>query len=324
MNNTLNSAISPAVSNTVDMMQINFNPTTMMALKVVLALVMLGVALDIHVDDLKKLFHNPRPLIAGLIGQFLLLPAFTFVIVSIFKPQASIAMGMILVAACPGGNLSALFTMLARGNTALSVSLTFMATMLAMVMTPFNITFWGSMYGPGQKLVQKVALNPMEIVYTVVLVLGIPLVVGLIIRARHERWANRLQKILKNFSFVVLFALIGGAFLANFDNFIKYIHVVAGIVFVHNLVALLSGYSIARLFKTSLKDRKAITIEVGIQNSGLGLALAFEFFQGIGGVTMICAWWGIWHIIAGSTTAFLFQKFQNSSKSSQKLNTQLN
>lgn len=305
----MNDSLNITLKNSVDMMQINFNPTTMLALKFVLALVMLGVALDIRIDDLKKLFKNPRSLIAGLIGQFLLLPAFTFVIVAFFKPEASIAMGMILVAACPGGNLSALFTMLARGNTALSVSLTFMATMLAMVMTPLNITFWGSMYEPAQKLVQQVALNPIEIVYTVVLVLGLPLVLGLIIRARHERWANQLQKILKNFSFVFLFVLIGGAFLANLENFLKYIHLVAGIVFVHNLVALLSGYLIAKIFKTPAKDRKAITIEVGIQNSGLGLALAFEFFQGIGGVTLICAWWGIWHIISGSATAFLFQKF---------------
>lgn len=296
------------MNNSVDMMQINFNPTSMMALKVILALVMLGVALDISIEDLKKLFKNPRALFAGLIGQFILLPAFTFIIVLIFRPQASIAMGMMLVAACPGGNLSALFTMLARGNTALSVSMTFMATLLAMVMTPFNITFWGSLYEPSQRLVQKVALNPMEVVYTVVFVLGVPLILGLIIRARYERWANILQKSLKNFSFVFLFALIGGAFLANFDNFIKYISVVAGIVFVHNLVALLSGYTIATLFKTEHRDRKAITIEVGIQNSGLGLALAFEFFQGIGGVTMICAWWGVWHIIAGSLTAIAFQK----------------
>jgi BASS family bile acid:Na+ symporter len=298
----------------VDMLQLNFNPTAMVVLKFALALVMLGVALDIRMEDLKRILANPKPVIAGLLGQFLLLPAMTYVLVTIFEPSASIAMGMMLVAACPGGNLSALFTMLSRGNTALSVSLTFVATVLALVMTPFNITFWGKMYPPSRELVQKVALDPIEVVITVIFVLGIPLLAGLIIRARNEKWANKLQKLLKNFSFVFLLVLIGGAFAANFKNFLTYIPVVMGIVFVHNLIALLSGFSIASLLRTEGRDRRAITIEVGIQNSGLGLALAFEFFKGIGGVTLICAWWGVWHVVAGSVVTLIFSTIHKRQK----------
>lgn len=292
----------------VDTMQINFNDSNMIILKVILALVMLGVSLDIRKEDLQEIPKHPRSVMAGVIGQFFLLPAFTFLLVYFFKPIPSIGLGMILVAACPGGNLSNLFTMFARGNTALSVSLTFLATIGALVMTPFNITFWGSMYGPTAQLVKQVALDPKEVMMTVIFVLGVPLMLGLIIRAQLPKLALKLQGWLKYLSAIFLFVLIIGAFAANFDNFMKYFEYVVAIVVVHNIVALSSGFIMGTVLKVPYRDRRSITIEVGIQNSGLGLALAFEFFNGLGGVTLICAFWGLWHIVSGSIVATLFAR----------------
>jgi BASS family bile acid:Na+ symporter len=206
----------------VDQMQINFNDSNMIILKIILALVMLGVSLDIRKEDLQQIPKHPKSVIAGVLGQFLLLPAFTFLLVYFFKPIPSIGLGMMLVAACPGGNLSNLFTMFARGNTALSVSLTFLATVGALVMTPFNITFWGSMYEPTAQLVKQVALDPKEVMITVIFVLGIPLLLGFVIRAQLPKVAVKLQGWLKYLSALFLCVLIVGAFAANFDNFIKY------------------------------------------------------------------------------------------------------
>ena len=125
----------------LDALRLNFNPSSMIFLKLALALIMLGVALDIEIKDLKEILKHPKSIIVGLIGQFLLLPFLTYVLINIINPYPSVALGMILVAACPGGNFSNLFTMLARGNTALSVSLTFLATVFALFMTPFHISF---------------------------------------------------------------------------------------------------------------------------------------------------------------------------------------
>jgi BASS family bile acid:Na+ symporter len=292
----------------LDAVRLNFNANTMFFMKFALGLIMLGVALDINPKDLKKSFKQPKSITAGLVGQFLFLPALTYCLVLILEPKASIALGMMLVAACPGGNFSNLFTLLARGNTALSVSLTFMATILALIMTPFNITFWGNLYPPTRELVQRIELNPKEIALTVIIVLGLPLVIGMIIRARNILFANKLQNFLKKFSVIFIVIVVLGAFVTNFDTFKTYIQYIVFIVFLQNVIALGTGFITGTLLKVSNKDRRAITLEIGIQNSGLGLALAFEFFSQLGGVALVCAWWGIWHAISGSLVAHLFSR----------------
>lgn len=292
----------------VDQMQINFSDANMLVLKLILALIMLGVSLDIQKEDLQNIIKNPKSMFAGIAAQFIFLPAMTFMLVYFFEPIPSIALGMMLVAACPGGNISNLITMFARGNTALSVSLTFLATVLALVMTPLNITFWGNLYGPTAQLVKQVALDPKEVALTVVFVLGIPLLAGMLLRSQLPKFALKLQGWLKYVSALFLAILILGAFFANFENFIKYFDYIVGIVVLHNFVALGSGFFMGTILKVPYRDRRSITIEVGIQNSGLGLALAFEFFGGLGGVTLICAFWGLWHAVSGSIIAFIFSK----------------
>lgn len=292
----------------VDSMNIQFNPAALIALKFILGFIMFGVSLDITPKDLKNIFKNPKSLTCGLLAQFIFLPALTYVIILLFEPLPSIALGMMLVAACPGGNISNLFTMLAKGNTALSVSMTFLSTVLAMVMTPFNVSFWASMYEPTNKLVSKVALNPMEVMSTVIFVLGVPLVIGLFVRAKNEDLAVKMQMGIKKLSVIFLAGLVIGAFLNNMDNFKTYIHLVIYIVLIHNFIAFSTGFTLATILGLKPRDKKAITIEVGIQNSGLGIALAFEFFGGLGGVSLVCAWWGVWHAIAGSGVVYSFTK----------------
>ena len=132
----------------IDNVQINFDANGLLLLNVALALVMFGVALGITINDFKNLFKQPKIILAGILSQFFLLPLLTFGLVVLLEPEPSIALGMIMVAACPGGNISNFMTHLAKGNTALSISLTACATFFALFMTPFNFQFYGNLYEP--------------------------------------------------------------------------------------------------------------------------------------------------------------------------------
>jgi BASS family bile acid:Na+ symporter len=137
----------------------------------------------------------------------------------------------------------------------------------------------------------------------IVMLLGVPLVLGMWVAKQFPGFAHKVQKPMKILSFIILLAFIGGALAANLKHFLDYIQLVVGVVFVHNLMALLTGYGLSTLIGLPERDRRAITFEMGIQNSGLGLILIFNFFGGLGGMAIVTAWWGIWHIVAGLTLA---------------------
>ncbi len=292
----------------LDNVQINFDANGLWVLNIALAVVMFGVALGISIDDFKRLIQQPKLVLLGVLSQFILLPLLTFLIIILIKPQPSIALGMMMVAACPGGNISNFMTHLAKGNTALSVSLTAFATFLAIFMTPFNFQFYGGMYEPTAQILQHVKLEPLDLVRLVIIILGIPLFLGMLLRQKNERLALKLSKLLKPASIIVFVAIVIIAFSNNLDVFNEYAHHVLLIGIGHNLLAILLGLSIAKLFKLSFKNQKTLAIETGIQNSGLGLLLIFTFFEGLGGMAILAAFWGIWHIISGLLLAFYWSK----------------
>lgn len=283
----------------IDAAHLNFSKDSLWVLNLCLAVIMFGIALDIKWKDFKKVFATPKSACVGLLLQFILLPAATFLLVWVLQPSPSIALGMILVAACPGGNISNFMTHLSKGNTALSVSLTSIGTLLAIVMTPFNLQVWASMYPPTATLLHEISLDPWEMFKTIALLIGIPLILGITLSNKYPIIAAKISKRVKPFSIFIFATFVVVAFLNNVDAFLKFIHLVIIIVFIHNLVALVLGYNVARLFRLGVKDRKTLAIETGIQNSGLGLILIFGFFQGLGGMAIVAAWWGIWHIISG-------------------------
>lgn len=287
-------------------MHINFDSETIWLLNCALALVMFGIALEISPKDFKNLFHRPRPIFTGVISQFLLLPAITFLIVYVITPVPSIALGMFMVAACPGGNISNFITHLAKGNTALSISLTAVATLLAIVMTPLNLQLWGGLYEPTASILKEVSVSPLEMFKLVSLLLGIPLVLGMWVNHLKEELAGKMAKVLKIVSILFFVALVVLAFYNNFEIFKDYIFYVFWIVLLHNLVAFLTGFSFSRIMGLSKKNARTITIETGIQNSGLGLLLIFTFFEGLGGMALLAAFWGIWHLISGLLLATIW------------------
>ena len=306
--------------NAIDQIQLNFSPESLFILNICLGFIMFGVALNLKVEHFKILFRQPKTLIVGLTSQLLILPFLTFLLVLLIQPQPSIALGMFMVAACPGGNISNFISLLAKGNVALSVGMTAFVTLLATFLTPFNFSFWGNMLPETAELLKVIHLSFWEMLKTVLILLGIPLVMGMCVAHYLPKVTQKISPPIRILSLVFFALFVIVAFKNNIQFFLDYIYVIAGIVFVHNGIALFSGYVLARGAGLPHFDAKTISIETGIQNSGLGLVLIFNFFGGLGGMAMITAWWGIWHIIAGLVVAWWWGRktqiqVQNSSSS---------
>lgn len=287
----------------LDQIQLNFDSDSLFLLNICLAIIMFGIALDIRKADFQNLRKNPRAALIGIIGQFFLLPLATFLFIYLFEPLPSIALGLILVGACPGGNISNFLSHYSRSNSALSVSLTGVSTLLSLLMTPLNFELYAYLYPPTRTLLSEIYLDPVSVVKTIFLIMGLPLLAGLIVQNRLPHIANRVAPYLKKLSILIFISFIVVAFVNNIDLFTHYIHHVLLLVALHNGMALLLGYYLGRSSRLSLRDSRTLSIELGIQNSGLGLVLVFAFFPGLGGMALTTAWWGIWDIIAGLTLA---------------------
>ncbi|APG64016.1 symporter [Tenacibaculum todarodis] len=287
----------------IDDIKINFDSEGLWLLNIAIAIIMFGVALGIKIDDFKRLFKNPKIVFVGVLSQFILLPAATFLAILIIQPHPSFALGMMMIAACPGGNVSNFFSKMAGGNAALSVSLTAFATLICIFMTPINLHFWGSLYEPTNAILKTVELNPFELFKLVSLILGIPLIVGMLIKHYHNEMAEKIEKVLKPLSMTVFILLIVIAFSQNLDIFTNHIHHVLFLVIFHNIFAYILGFSTAKIFRLNKADSKTIAIETGIQNGGLGLLLIFGFFEGLGGMALLAAFWGIWDVFSGMVLA---------------------
>jgi len=292
----------------IDQVRLNFNPQSLFALNAVIGLMMLGVALDLRLSDFKRIWIAPKGPAIGLGAQFILLPAFTFLLTLVLDVTPSMALGMMLVAACPGGNLSNVMTYLARGNTAMSVSMTAVSTAAAIVMTPLNLTLWGSLSPVTAPILRRVSLNPIDVFMTIFVILGIPLAVGMTLSRLFPSLAGKIRKPFRIGSLFIFMVVVAMALGANWQNFLNYLGLVVFAVFLHNAMALSLGYWSARACKLSMRDSRAVSIEVGIQNSALGLILIFNFFDGLGGMAIVAGWWGIWHIISGLGLAMFWAR----------------
>ncbi len=226
----------------IDQVRLNFNPQGLFILNVAIGLMMFGVALELKLDDFKRIVVAPKAPCIGLVAQFILLPAFTFLLTLILRPPPSIALGMMLVAACPGGNLSNIITYLAKGNCAVSVSMTAVSTAAAIFMTPFNLAFWGILNPHTAQILKKVSLRPFDVFVNIFIILGIPLILGLILSRIFPSLVDRLRKPFKIFSLIFFIGIVAGALGANWKNFINYVGLVFVGVLIHNALARSLGY----------------------------------------------------------------------------------
>jgi len=292
----------------IDAVRINFSAQNLLLLNVSLGFIMFGVALNLTVADFRRLIRNPKPALVGVCSQFFVLPALTFLLVWALRPTPSIALGMILVSACPGGNVSNFMSLNAGGNTALSVTLTAISTVLAIVLTPLNLSIWGGLYGPAAPILTAVDVSFWRVFEIVTLILGVPLVLGMTVRRITPEWARRLSRLMQVLSIALFAGIVLFALRANFQYLMGYLGVVFDLVLLHNAAALVTGYQLAAWTGLPRPDRQTLALETGIQNSGLGLILIFNFFDGLGGMAVVAGWWGVWHIVSGLALSFYWRE----------------
>lgn len=300
---------------------INFGEGGMLIVNIILAFVMFGVALGIKTRTFKDVFTSPKSVILGVLLQWVGLPAVTFAIALILSPLITpmIALGMILVASCPGGNISNFISSLSKGNIELSVSMTAITTAMAPFITPLNFFVWGSLYSQVISIksdIPMLVIPFMPMLEQILLLLGVPIVLGLVFSHYFPNATKKITKPAQIISILLFIGMVVVSFSQNFQLFLDNIFYVFFIVLIHNACALGTGFLGGTLAKVPKSDRRSLTIETGIQNSGLGLILLFnaaifppEAWHGhYGGMLFITAWWGIWHIISGLSVAYLFRR----------------
>ena len=309
--------MSPEVIANLDAIKVNMNAAGMNAINIVLAFVMFGVALGIKPKSFLGILQNPKSLILGIICQIILLPALTFLLTITFDGWISpmIALGMILVAACPGGNISNFITSLSKGNNELSVALTAINTAACIFTTPMNFALWGGLYlrfaEKNDLAIPELAIPFWEIFKTIFILLGIPIILGILCQRYLPKLTSKLKKPMQYLSVAFFIVMVVLTFGNNIDAFMKCIKYIFLVVLVHNLLALGIGFGTGTLFRVPFRDRRTLTIETGIQNSGLGLVLLFNpnifdpaMWSNNGGMVVITAWWGVWHIVSGLSLAY--------------------
>lgn len=300
---------------------INFGEGGMAIVNIILAFVMFGVALGIKPQTFKDVFKNPKSVILGVLLQWVGLPLVTFLICIALNHWITpmIALGMILVACCPGGNISNFISSLSKGNIELSVSMTAITTAFAPIMTPINFFVWGNLYSKYAAIqadIPTLVIPFLPMLEQILLLLGVPIICGLIFAKYFPNATKKITKPAQVLSILLFIGMVIVSFSQNFSIIIRHIHFVFFIVLLHNGCALATGFFGGKLAKLPEKDTRSLTVEIGIQNSGLGLVLLFNpaifppeiWHNHYGGMLFIAAWWGIWHIVSGLTVASLFRR----------------
>ncbi|QUJ67272.1 bile acid:sodium symporter family protein [Photobacterium sp. GJ3] len=282
--------------------------TSLLLLNLVLALMMFGIALGLKPADFRTVARHPKGPLTGLAAQFFLMPALTWLLTMVVPLPAEVALGLILVASCPGGSFSNLVTYLANGNTAMSISMTGMASLAAVVMTPLNFMGYASLNPATAVLLKQITVPPQSILLVVILVLALPLALGLLCGYLAPGFARRSEPWFRVTSLITLLGFVAAALLSHWPQFIAGANVYLLTVVAHNALALAIGWLSAWTMKLPMADRRAVTLEVGLQNSGLGLGIIFSFFSDLTGMAIIAAGWGIWHLLSGLGLCFLWQR----------------
>ncbi len=284
--------------NEIDQIVINFSDNNLALLNFCLGFLTFGVALEIHLDKVKKIFQQPKKVFIGLFSQWVLLPIFTLLLIYVTNPYPSIALGLVLIASCPGGNISNYATHLAKGNTILSITMTSIVTLLALVTTPLIFSLLAKIIPDTSVLLKTIALDKKAIFITIFQLIVLPLFIGILIKNKKPLWAQKLRRPVNIISMIIFVALVIGALLSNLQNILEHLHHVFFLVIIHNLIAYIIGYYFGKINRLPEEDCRTISIETGIQNAGLGLVVIFSFFQNSGGMLLIAAWWGVWNLIS--------------------------
>ncbi len=279
-----------------------------LVLSAVLATMVFSVALELRLADFARVAQSPRAVVCGLIPQFVLLPVGTWMATLALDLPPNIEAAMILVAACPGGSLSNVITHFGRGNTALSVSISAVASVMALVLTPFNFTWMVATNPATAGWLRQLDIDPSGIWWSLLALLALPMALGLSVAYRFPALTAKIRKPLGNFSLLALLAFIALGLVRERHLLNAQIVPQLIIVILHNAAGLLLGWLCALAFRVAEADRRAIMIEGGMQNSGLALGIIAVQFNADLGMVILASLWGIWHIVSGLTLAVVWRR----------------
>jgi BASS family bile acid:Na+ symporter len=276
-------------------------------LNAVLFAMIFSIALELKPADFIRVAKRPLPVFAGLIAQFLLLPIATFIATLILDLPANIEAGMLLVAACPCGSLSNFVTHYSRGSTALSVSITAVANVIALIMTPTNFAWMVASNPNTAAWLKEIAVDPAMIWINLAIILALPLILGLLTRHFLPAFSDKVRRPLGQFAVAALFVFVIVALVRDRHMFLLGIGGLFVIVVLHNAAGLTIGYVSGALARLSLADRQALTFETGMQNAGLALAIIGTQFDADVGMVIVAGMWGTWHIVSGFSLAHFWR-----------------
>lgn len=291
----------------LDTFQLDMGASSEVGMAIVLATMMFAVALGLKPSNFDFFKTEPKLYFTGVAAQIIGLPLLTLLMCFVIQPHPSIALGMILISCCPGGNTSNLIALFARANTALSVSLTATSSVFAAFITPVSILFWSGLYPPTRALLTEINIDVVSFLIQTLIILAMPLLLGMVCRHFAPRIAARIQTPLAILSGLALLAIIIIASIRLFPVFLVLGIGIYLIVILHNLLAFALGNLTGRLIKADVASRRALTIEVGIQNSGLGIVILLTQLGGVGGAGAVAGLWGVWHLIGGSGLALFWR-----------------
>jgi len=299
---------------TLDSLRIVLDPVGQAGVALALMLVMFSVALGLRIDDFVLLRDKPLLFLGGVFAQVLLLPLVTFALILLVRPAASIALGMIVVASCPGGAISNLLTYLSRGNVAVSVAFTTTSSLLAAILTPASILFWSHVYPPTATLLRSLDISPLLFLAQTTFLLAVPLILGMLVAAKAPDIAAAIRKRTTVLGVSVLVGAIVYGIVYFFPLLVPVLSLIGIIVVVHNAVAFATGALAGLVLSRVRSTRRALTFEIGIQNSGLALVILVSQLKGLGGAAAVAAVWGVWDLIAGGIVALMYWLYDRSAK----------
>ena len=291
----------------LDQILIPVNPFGQAVLAVALIIIMFAVALGLKLEHFAFMRKSPRFFVGGLLFQLVGLPVATLALILLLSPPASIALGMIVVAACPGGNVSNMMTWAARGDVAYSVSLTAGSSVIAALWTPTAILFWSGIYAPTASLLDTIAFNRLGFVAQTTLMLVLPLTAGMAISHYRPALAKQIRKpaATSGGSLLAFCVIVGTA--QNYSLLAPALSLIAVPIVLHNALAFALGTIAGVVLQAPNAKRRTLTFEIGIQNTGLALVLLIAQLQGLSGAVAIAALWGIWHFFSGGAMIALYR-----------------
>lgn len=287
----------------IDRLQLELADGFQLAVKLIVAIFLFGIALDTRLEDFRDVLRRPFVIGAGLVAQFVVMPALTVLLTLALDVRGSVAIGMILVVCCPAGNFSNLLTYRARGDVALSISMTTASNALALVVTPIAVAFWCGLNPVADDLLRDVSIDTWDMVVEVALLIGLPFAAGLAVAWCWPRISAGARKVVEPAALVLLLLIIVAGLASQASKYLEYIAVVAVAIALQNALSLAVGYGAGRGLRLPAPGVRTMTFELGVRNTGLALVLALGFFADLGGVAFVAALWGLWDVTTGLVLA---------------------